>query len=1134
MILISKSDINEQMSDNIHILLSDYLTEIHQIDESNLSLRNKYICLKQILERSCKELTRSESLQFPSLFSRLVFIAQKYELPKQLEWSLQTIRIKSTFLLKDENNLIFPVQYKQAKNTLEAFLLFLQGESQVSEISLNVETDNIKSLPPDRIRVQLLKVDKENDLLFCKSDSSIDETLKVRYNIPSVNELFNPTINRLWTGAQLNLIDAQKDNEGYYIPRMFVLEPDYLVDASALAECFQSYGSSYLHYFRRKFEPNVNSHYILLGNLANFFLDELIYAENPESLKFEDVFMKSFRQMPFEYASCKDIKENNDFRDFMHRAESQFNNIRRVVMNDIPANGFDTTSCTLEPSFFCEKYGFQGRLDLLQLSDEENGIDRIIELKSGKPPYPREDVTKIAPNHETQTAVYRLMIQSVFEKDARHIYPTILYSSAENPGENLRFAARYRQLEKEIINTRNLIVATEHDLYSGEIQTVERTFKELFNLGNYGKVPQFFVDKLNELEKVLENSTALERTYFYRYINFIARELYLQKTGDENFDTAMSLSALWNTTFAERKEALDLIADLEIEHIDDNGRDMIIRFERRSPEDCVNFREGEICILYPRQEENDTMLTNQILKGTVVEISPMNITLRFRYKQRNRAFFDRYRYWAVEHDKLDHSYNAMLKSLFSFLGAPVTKKDLLLGLRKPDSVYQTSHSCEDSDMEQKRENVISKALCAQEYFLIVGPPGTGKTSIFARQLIKKLYADKDTNILVIAYTNRAVDELCTAICQAFGEEDSVCQKYIRIGSELSCGEPYRHRLLQNISYETKSRKELLQAIDTTRIFVGTLASISGKPELFDLKHFNVAIIDEASQILEPQIIGLLQQFDKFIMIGDHKQLSTITLQDESKSRVVNESLNAIELYDCRESLFERLFRVCIKQSWTHAYDTLTYHGRMHEDIANLVNIPFYDNVLKTATDRQRIKLNYTSFETADKFQNIIASNRIAFIPVRETENSTISDKTNLAEAEAVTALSIALLNIYKANHLVFDPQKTLGIITPYRNQIALIRQKLAETGIPELSHIMVDTVERYQGSQRDVIILSFCFNKPYQLKNFCNMNRDGSVDRKLNVALTRAREQLFLIGNDYILSQNSIYRKILDKLIKQL
>ena len=75
---------------------------------------------------------------------------------------------------------------------------------------------------------------------------------------------------------------------------------------------------------------------------------------------------------------------------------------------------------------------------------------------------------------------------------------------------------------------------------------------------------------------------------------------------------------------------------------------------------------------------------------------------------------------------------------------------------------------------------------------------------------------------------------------------------------------------------------------------------------------------------------------------------------------------------------------------------------------------------------------------------------------------------------------------------------------------------------------MIDTVERYQGSQREIIILSFCMNKPYQLGFFCNLNSDKTVDRKLNVAITRARQQLFLLGNEYILAQNPIYKNLLE------
>jgi len=1116
------------MSDNI-ILLSDYLTEIQQIDQSDLSLRNKYIRLKRILERSCKEITASESLQFPSLFSRLVFISQKYELPKSLEWHLQNIRIKTNFLLRSENNLISPHQYQSAKETLIVFFRYMNGDK---DFELSDEKEEGKApLILDKIRVQVLGINKEEEIIFCQSEAISDNILIVKYNVSPINDSFNDTIDNLWVGAQLNLINVKINDNGYYIPQMIVLEPDYLIDASAMAECFQSYGNSHLHYFRRKFEPAVNTHYILLGNLANFFLDELIYTEDAESITFEDVFLKSFRQMPFEYASCKEIQENRDFKEFMLKAKIQFENIRRVVLNDMPANGFDTSECILEPSFFSEKYGFQGRLDLLQLSNEENGMHRIIELKSGKPPYPREDVTKIAPNHETQTVVYRLMIQSVFGKDPRHIYPTILYSAAENDGENIRFAATYHQLEKKIINVRNLIVATEHNLYAGDAQTVENTFSELFDLDNYGRVPQFFTDKLEELKKVLDSASTLEKKYFYRYISFISRELYLQKTGDEGYDSSMSVSALWNTNFEERKDALDLISGLEIQEMDDSGRDMIIRFKREESEDCVNFREGEICILYPKETENDSVLTNQILKGIVVEISVQQIILRFRYKQRNRNFFSQYKYWAVEHDKLDHSYNSMFKSLFAFLKAPIGKKELLLGIRQPSSKYVNIEQ-EGFTKEQKQKSVIEKALSAEDYFLIVGPPGTGKTSIYAKELINQSYANADKNILAIAYTNRAVDELCESICNAFGEESNDCNKYIRIGTELSCGNTYRHRLLQNISHKAESRKELLIEIKNTRIFVGTLSSIIGKPELFDLKHFNLAIIDEASQILEPQITGLLPLFGKFIMIGDHKQLSTITLQDENKSKVTDQALNEIELYDCRESLFERLFRICKKNGWDHAYDTLTYHGRMHKDIAELVNTNFYDNLLKTATERQDLPLQYAYYNTVDKFQSIIANNRIAFFPVRVTDYSNNSDKINKQEADIVVSLVIAIYEAYKANNLKFDPKKTLGIIAPYRNQIALIKHKLEAIGISELNEIMVDTVERYQGSQRDIIILSFCFNKPYQLKYFCNMNRENTVDRKLNVAITRAREQLFLVGNDQILNQSKIYKDILSKIVE--
>ena len=140
--------------------------------------------------------------------------------------------------------------------------------------------------------------------------------------------------------------------------------------------------------------------------------------------------------------------------------------------------------------------------------------------------------------------------------------------------------------------------------------------------------------------------------------------------------------------------------------------------------------------------------------------------------------------------------------------------------------------------------------------------------------------------------------------------------FIRIGSELSCDETYRSHLIENELSACMRRSEVTDRITRCRIFIGTVASISGKPELFRLKKFDVAIVDEATQILEPQLLGILcarsmsgdNAIGKFILIGDHKQLPAVVLQREDQSEIHNETLRAIGLTNLKDSLFERLYR----------------------------------------------------------------------------------------------------------------------------------------------------------------------------------------------------------------------------------
>lgn len=107
-------------------------------------------------------------------------------------------------------------------------------------------------------------------------------------------------------------------------------------------------------------------------------------------------------------------------------------------------------------------------------------------------------------------------------------------------------------------------------------------------------------------------------------------------------------------------------------------------------------------------------------------------------------------------------------------------------------------------------------------------------------------------ILLLAYTNRAVDEICQSLSSITSGID-----YIRVGSELSCDVRFRGHLLENILAECNSRREVNTRMTDCRVYVGTVASIAAKAELFKLKRFDVAIVDEATQILEPQLLGIL-------------------------------------------------------------------------------------------------------------------------------------------------------------------------------------------------------------------------------------------------------------------------------------
>ena len=463
---------------------------------------------------------------------------------------------------------------------------------------------------------------------------------------------------------------------------------------------------------------------------------------------------------------------------------------------------------------------------------------------------------------------------------------------------------------------------------------------------------------------------------------------------------------------------------------------------------------------------------------------------------------------------MDTTFRSMYLGLSAFMDANKARKDLLLGRRDPEFAEElltkNAHFIDDF------ERVATKAVSAKDYFLLVGPPGTGKTSRALRRMVEKFHDQPDTQILLLAYTNRAVDEICSTLNAITPSID-----YIRIGSELSCDIRYREHLVENVLASLRNRKEVRQCLLNCRVFVGTIASLSSRTEVFKLKRFDVAIIDEATQILEPQLLWLLSAksssgqdaIGKFILIGDHKQLPAVVLQSKDESEVFDERLREIGLFNLKDSLFERLYRFHLSKEDSPMLDMLCRQGRMHPGVASFPNQAFYGGKL------QPVGLPH-------QLENIPVP--ILFIPA-ERDTGTLSGKTNQHEARIVADWAV---RIWNETAETFDANRTLGIITPYRSQIALIRRELQAKGIPALMYISVDTVERYQGSERDVIIYSFCVNHLYQLRFLANLTEENGVqiDRKLNVALTRARKRMIMVGVPKLLKQNAIYSRLIDSL----
>lgn len=1095
--------------------------------------------LHEVLTLTCAEGCRHYGGAFGNLFSQVDFLCRKLGVSSAESRELQTARRHTNAGAVDAAQ--WPYDVRAVVRLVSAVFNVAVPQPLTSLLPAG-ERRHERGLRINKDYVRCIVSSVTPEYIYA---DTADGPVSVDYQDTTQGRDFAYLQKVVRQGMQLNLLDNHV-TDGIIIPGIVIVEPDFLIDISSIASCFTAYGHHPLLYTLNRFCEHLNTQAALLGNFAGTALDELF--SNPET-PVAHVLQRSFHEQLLRFCACDDFNGQK----FTEQAALQMENIRQAVV-ELRRDAISADDdVLLEPSFICERLGLQGRVDMMTA-----GMSLLVEQKSGrnmKIEYQSHDSHGVQlESHYVQLLLYYGVLRYNFGISERQCDTRLLYSRYP-ARQGLVAVNYYRTLLREALQLRNRIVATELLIArdgAGRILPLLNADTIYKGVAHDSHFHRYVLPEIATLSSQLSSLNPLERTYLERMLTFVYREQIASKVGSSEsmlHHSSGSTADLWQMSLSDKLETGNIIMDLEITaHESDGAADSVVTLVAASPQPmsaALNFRDGDMVYLYSYDVEPDVR-RSILYKGTLQSVSEDRITVVLTNSQHHTRVFSPAagRRWAIEHGGSDIGAGSSIRALYRLMTSAAGRRSLLLGQRRPGSDSRLTLS---RSYHPDYDDVLLKVKQARDYFLLVGPPGTGKTSMALRFIVQEELAANEAHgpnkpnrpnkphepngangpneahapaVLLTAYTNRAVDEICAMLCSA-------AIPFLRIGKSASCAEPYRRFLVDNALAATTTMAEAQQAIDAVPVVVGTTATLQSQPFILQLKHFTLAIVDEASQILEPSVIGLLSSssIDRFVLVGDHKQLPAVVQQDAELTLVTEQCLRDIGLEDCRQSLFERLLR-CEHRHGSQFVGTLHTHGRMHPDVALFPLTHFYQREQLRPVPlphQQETALGYAT-TVGDALGRLLSEHRMLFIANDGDE-----------EREA-TIVADVLLRIRRMTAADFDADRTVGVIVPYRRQIMLIRHALEQQGGTDgaamAATVTIDTVERYQGSQRDVIVYSFAVSRGYQL-DFLTATTfaddDGTtIDRKLNVALTRARRQTIVVGRPDILRRNRLFSQLID------
>ncbi|KAL8968450.1 MAG: hypothetical protein Q9183_002452 [Haloplaca sp. 2 TL-2023] len=434
--------------------------------------------------------------------------------------------------------------------------------------------------------------------------------------------------------------------------------------------------------------------------------------------------------------------------------------------------------------------------------------------------------------------------------------------------------------------------------------------------------------------------------------------------------------------------------------------------------------------------------------------------------------------------------------------------------REGPSSYSLGDSVSQESLNVDQRNAIGKVLSAKDYALVLGMPGTGKTTTIAH-IIRALTA-QGKSVLLTSYTHTAVDNILLKV-----RHDNI--GVFRLGAVAKV-HPDVQDFADLAGVPMKSIEEIQRAY--SRPVVATTCLGVNHP-IFNQKIFDYCIVDEASQITLPVCLGPIRMARTFILVGDHNQLPPLVQNKEAQEGGLDVSLFKMLSDNHPSSVvnLEHQYRMC--EDVMSLSNTLIYNERLkcgnREVARRTVRIPRMEalkqhhhtpsTLLSAHLNPKAVCLNPVVAlcwirDLLDPSVKACFVNTDSLLPQsRETETG--SRIVNTCEATLCTQLVQALLT-------TGIPAADIGLITLYRSQLALLKQNLRH----QHPSVEMHTADKFQGRDKEAVILSLV--RSNESLNVGDLLKDW---RRVNVALTRARTKLLIVGSKSTMKGNELLAK---------